>query len=162
MKKLVISRKDAATCLFLSLIVSAIFALIAYASWNTATDAERMARSTEASFEVVGKTDRSVATSPTVHHAAHDHHFLIVRNLNNAEEFKIAVLQERFDRTNVGATVRLRYDPVEKRWFDPQRPRDPPRVGSVLWGCIFLAFVVLSFWGLVHKRPSETRFFRFE
>ena len=162
MKKLVISRKDAATCLFLSSIVSAVFALIAYASWNTATDAERMARSTEAVFEVVGKTDRSVATSPTVHHAAHDHHFLTVRNLNNAEEFKIAVLQKRFDRTNVGATVRLRYDPVETQWFDPQHPRNPPRVGSVLWSCIFLAFVILSFWGLVQKRPSETRFFRFD
>ena len=161
MKPLVISRKDAGVCLFLSLIAFAIFVLVAWVSWHTGSDAERMARSTEAAFEIVEKTvDRAFASQ---RNAYLTRYFLDARNLQTGENIKVEIRsQTRFNQLNIGDTIHLRHDPVESRWFDPQSPRNPPRVGSIFWSCVFLAFIVLSFCGLVHKRPSENKLFRFE
>ena len=161
MKPLVISRKDAGVCLFLSLIAFAVSALIAWASWHTAGDEERMARSTEAACEIIDKTiDKAYASQINTYRTRY---FLDARNLQTGDSIRVEIqTKDRFNRLNIGETIHLRYDPVESRWFDSQSPRNPPRVGSVFWSCVFLAFIVLSFCGLIHKRPSENKLFRFE
>ncbi len=166
MKPLVISRKDAGVCLFLSLIAFAISALFAWASWHTASDAERMARSKEVSCEICDKTvDRTYAVnSRSVRRNSHlIRYFLDARDLQTGEKIKVEILsQDRFNCLVIGNTIHLRHDPVENLWFDPQSPRNPPRLGSLFWGCVFLVFAALSFYGLIHKRPAENKFFRFE
>lgn len=105
-------------------------------------------------------TERAHATQIDAYRVRY---FLDARNLQTGEEIKVEIRdRNRFDQFGVGSKVSLRFDPVEEQWFDPYSPRNPPRVGAIFWSCVFLAFVVLSFCGLIHKRPAENKLFRFE